>query len=99
MTAERDLFRFCAVCPNPCRRAIPADTADQQLESCTPSALSLIALAVLDGRLPFDADARAALGRTGAARHCRAACPYGHDVAGAIESFVERRSRDDEHAR
>lgn len=99
MTADRDLFRFCAVCPNPCRSAIPADAADHQLESCTPSALSLIALAVVEGRLPFDADTRAALGRTGAARHCRAACPYGHDVASAIESFVERLGGNDEHAR
>jgi hypothetical protein len=93
MTAEatvlegRALFLFCALCPTPCRRAMPADDA-AQLESCTPSSLSMIALAVIDGHLDLDAGTRAALARTGPARACRAACPYGYDIAGAIDAFV-----------
>lgn len=86
-TTPRELLRFCACCPNPCRRAIPAD-APVQVETQTPSALALIALAVIDGELPFDADARRVLRRTEQARLCRAACPYDHDIAGAIDTLV-----------
>jgi hypothetical protein len=46
---------------------------------------------VIDGQLPFDADVQRSLSRTEAARHCRAACPYGHDIAGAIEAFTRHR--------
>jgi hypothetical protein len=87
----RDLFRLCACCPSPCRRAIPAD-AEPQIETVTPSALSMIALAVIDGELDFDDPVRRALSRTGAARHCRAACTYGLDVAGAVDAFVAARA-------
>lgn len=90
MIEGRDLFRFCACCPNPCRRAVPAERA-VQIESETPSALSMIALAVIDGELAFDADARSALARTEVAHLCRAACPYGYDIAGAIEAFSASR--------
>jgi hypothetical protein len=90
MSETRDLFRFCACCPNPCRRALPADRL-LQIEPETPSALSMIALAVIDGQLPFAADVQRSLSRTEAARHCRAACPYGHDIAGAIEAFTRHR--------
>ena len=83
----RALFLFCACCPTPCRRAIPVDDAAQH-EACTPSSLSMIALAVIDGHLAPDAATRAALARTGAARACRSACPYGYDVAGAVEAFA-----------
>ena len=83
----RALFLFCACCPTPCRRAIPVDDAAQH-EACTPSSLSMIALAVIDGHLAPDAATRVALARTGAARACRSACPYGYDVAGAVEAFA-----------
>ncbi len=86
---ERELFRFCACCPNPCRKDIPA-SMDRQVESETPSALSLIALAVIDGHLPYDADARAALSATEAAHACRPACPYGFDIAGAVDRLNQR---------
>lgn len=85
-----ELFRFCACCPSPCRSAMPAD-AESQIQSETPSSLSLVALAVLEGELEFDAGTRNALLRTAGARACVAACPYGHDVASAITEFVEQR--------
>lgn len=94
MSEIRELFRFCACCPNPCRRALPADRL-RQIEPETPSALSMIALAVIDGQLPFDADVKRSLSRTEAAQHCRAACPYGHDIAGAIEAFNRQRETAD----
>jgi hypothetical protein len=87
----RDMFRLCACCPSPCRRAIPADFAPQ-VETVTPSALSMIALAVIDGALDFDAPVQRALTRTGAAHHCRPACTYGYDIAGAIDAFVAERT-------
>lgn len=87
----RDTFRLCACCPSPCRRAIPADGVPQ-VETVTPSALSMIALAVIDGALGFDAPVRRALADTGAARHCRPACTYGLDIAGAIDAFVADRT-------
>lgn len=86
---ERELFRFCACCPNPCRRAVPAGMA-RQTECETPSALSMIALAVIDNELAFDPPVRQALARTEAARFCRPACPYGLDIAGAIDAFSLR---------
>lgn len=97
MSEARELFRFCACCPNPCRRALPADRR-LQIESETPSALAMIALAVIDGQLPFDADVQHCLARTEAARHCRPACPYGHDIAGAIETFARDFAREREAA-
>lgn len=86
MIEGRELFRFCACCPNPCRRAVPADRL-LQLESETPSALSMIALAVIDGALDHDEATRRALARTEVAHLCRPACPYGFDIAGAIDAF------------
>ena len=88
---ERELLRFCACCPNPCRKALPAALV-RQVESETPSALALIALAVIDGHLPYDLDAQAALSRTEAAHACRSACPYGYDIAGAVDGLNARLS-------
>lgn len=82
----RETLRFCACCPNPCRRAIPADLPEQ-FETDTPSALSMIALAVLEGRLDPQPAVRRALARTSAARACRPACPYGYDIAGMLEQL------------
>ena len=92
MIEGRDLFRFCACCPNPCRRGVPADRPFQ-LESETPSALSMIALAVIDGELDYDEATRSALARTEAAHACSPACPYGYDVAGAIDAFCAARGQ------
>ena len=91
MSDIRDMFRLCACCPSPCRRAIPVE-AVPQVETVTPSALSMIALAVIDGALDFDAPVQRALARTGAAHLCRPACAYGYDIAGAVDAFVAART-------
>jgi fumarate reductase (CoM/CoB) subunit B len=86
MHQHRDMLRFCACCPNPCRRAIPANH-ERQVESETPSALALIGLSLIDGRMEFDADVNDMLSHTEMARLCRTACPYDHDIAGAIDDL------------
>lgn len=87
MTTEREKFLLCACCPSPCRRAIPANLRDQ-VESETPSALSMIALAVIDGELDFDPAVQAVLSRTDQARYCRPVCTYELDIASAVEKLV-----------
>jgi len=86
-----NMLRFCVCCPAPCRSAIPAHDS-MQAESVTPTALAMIALAVMDDQLPFDAGTRAALARLSGARSCVAACPYGYDIASAIADFVATRT-------
>jgi Fe-S oxidoreductase len=63
-----------------------------QAESTTPTALAMIALAVMDGQLPLDDSTRASLTRLSGARTCAAACPYGYDVASIIDEFVTKRT-------
>ena len=87
MTTDRDLFLLCACCPCPCRRVIASD-AQEQIETATPSAMAMIALAVLDGALDFDLAAQRAFSRTEMIRPCKAACPYELDIAGAIDKFA-----------
>lgn len=91
MTNERDLLRFCACCPAPCRSAITIDGGGVP-ETQTPSSLALIALAVLEGRIAPDGQVLAILRRTGPARQCVAACPYGHDIATAVEKLAANTS-------
>jgi len=86
MNLPREMLRFCACCPSPCRRAIPADH-ERQFESETPSALALIGLSLIDRHLDFDADVSEMLSHTDIARLCRVACPYDHDIAGAIDDL------------
>lgn len=81
-------LRMCAFCPNPCRSAIPA-TLDQQIESRTPSALSLLALQVFEGRAPHDPSVREALLDLEAAIACRSACVYGFDIPAAVRAVAE----------
>ena len=92
MTGRRALLRTCACCPNQCRTALPP-REPMQAESLTPSALALVALAVIDGQLANDASVREALGRTAPARACVPLCPYGHDVPTAIDEFLAELSR------
>jgi Fe-S oxidoreductase len=66
--------------------------AAAQPESTTPTALAMIALAVSNGQLPFDASTRAALARLAGARSCAAACPYGYDIAALVAEFAAQRS-------
>lgn len=91
MITGRDLFRFCACCPSPCRSAIPA-TDLAQSQTATPSSLAMIALAVMDGQLHFDQATRDLLSRISQARLCAKACPYGYDVASAITVFTAARN-------
>lgn len=88
VTADREILRTCACCPNQCRVGL-SPSAPSQAESLTPSGLSLIALAVLGGQLASGPDTLAALGRTGPARACVPLCPYGFDVPAAIDRLVE----------
>ncbi len=90
-TAAADATRVlseCAFCPNTCRPAWPADAA-AQTESQTPSALALIALAVLDGRLdPTRSGALAALQLRDAVRASQARCTFGHDIDAALDAVL-----------
>lgn len=90
MSTDRENFVLCACCPCPCRRLIAAE-AQEQIETATPSAMSMIALAVLDGAMDVDAAVRQAFGRTEVIRPCRAACPYDLDIAGAIDRLAAGR--------
>ncbi len=84
---ELEQLRFCAFCPNPCRRAWPAAEATQN-EAITSSALSTLAMQVAEGRVAFDDDVRAVLMRQDMARACRPACPYGIDVPALVDGVL-----------
>ena len=86
---EIEALRFCSFCPNLCRSAWPA-TERVQTETVTPSAMSLLAIAVIDKRVAVDRDVVAALRQTAMARTCRSACPYQHDIAGIVERMTSR---------
>ena len=73
---------------------MPAEAAAQP-ESTTPTGLAMIALAVIDGELPFDDGTRAALARLSGARSCVAACPYGYDIASLIAGYAQQWSAAD----
>lgn len=92
MTGRRELFLTCACCPNQCRTALAA-SEPMQAESLTPSALALVALAVVDGQLANDVSVREALGRTAPARACVPLCPYGHDIPAAVDEFLAELTR------
>lgn len=87
MRTPRETMVLCACCPAPCRRVIDA-AQPEQIETKTPSAMALIALAVMDGEMDLDDDVRQALSRTPAIRACQAACPYELDMAAVIDGFV-----------
>ena len=90
LTTDREMFRLCACCPCPCRRVIASDS-QEQIETATPSAMSMIALAILDGALDFDSTVQRAFNRTEVIRPCKAVCPYGLDIADAIDKFATGR--------
>lgn len=91
-TAEHDVMhtlRSCAFCPNTCRPSYAA-TATPQIESQTPSAMSLLALAVLDGRLdPRDSGVALALARRDAVRASRGRCDFGFDIDTALDQALQ----------
>ena len=83
----RATLRNCAFCPNTCRPSHPAD-APQQTESQTPSAMSLMALAHLDGRLDADSGVLQALQRRDAVRASLGHCTYGFDIDAALDAAL-----------
>lgn len=80
-------LRTCAFCPNTCRPSHPSEAA-LQIESQTPSAMALIALAVLDGRLVPDSGARVALQRRDAVRASREQCNFGFDIDATLDAAL-----------
>jgi len=94
---ELEQLRFCAFCPNPCRRAWPAAEAAQD-EAITSSALSTLAMQVAEGRVELDDDVRAALMRQDMARACRPACPYGIDVPALVNGVIRSLEGKSSHA-
>lgn len=90
MNEHRAALTTCAYCPNTCRPSY-ADNDAVQKESQTPSALSLITLAVLDGRLPLDHDTRTALARRDAANASVGHCTYGLDIPATLDTALAER--------
>ena len=80
MNKTLETLRFCAFCPNLCRSAWPHPHEEGE----TPSALSLLAVAVASGQVADGAGPRALLARQEMAAACRAACPYGVDVPALV---------------
>lgn len=88
MSFRDPCLSICAFCPNPCRSAIPADMFPP-LESQLPSAMSLLACYLLDGRLAEpDALREALLDRT-YVKLCQERCVYGYDVDAAIGAALD----------
>lgn len=84
-------LRSCAYCPNTCRPSYPA-SAKVQIETQTPSALSLIALAWIDGRLGADSGAVEAMQRRDAANASRGHCTYGFDMPKVLDAALKGRT-------
>ena len=80
-------LRTCAFCPNTCRSSHSRE-APLQVESQTPSALALVSLAVLDGRLPLDEGTRKVLARRQAAEESVGHCTYGLDMPRVLDAAL-----------
>lgn len=87
MSSALETLRTCAFCPNTCRPSHPA-AAVLQIESQTPSAMSLLALAYLDGRLREVSGVLEALKRRDAVRESVQSCTYGLDIEAALDAAV-----------
>jgi hypothetical protein len=81
-------LRVCAFCPNTCRPSFPADNV-QQMEAHTPSALSLLALAYLDGKLTADSGVLCSLQRRTALLASRGHCTYGLDMPAVMDAALK----------
>ena len=88
MSTPLDTLRICAFCPNTCRPSHSA-AATLQIESQTPSAMSLLALAYLDGRLTEGSGVRQALRRRDAVRESLGHCTYHLDIDAALNAALE----------
>lgn len=82
-----EALRTCAFCPNTCRPSYPAQEA-VQIESQTPSALCLLALSLLSGRLERDSGTELALNRRTAALASRGHCGYGLDISPVLDEVL-----------
>ncbi len=87
MSDFRKDLTTCAYCPNTCRPSYAANAA-VQTESQTPSALSLVTLAVIDRRIPFDAETRAVLSRRAAVNASVGHCTYGLNMPIQIDAAL-----------
>lgn len=87
MDETRRGLRTCAFCPNTCRPHAPPELAAWP-ESHTPSALCLVALARLDGRLPDDAATRTLLAQRRFVHAVQPHCTYGLDVAALLDGAL-----------
>jgi len=88
MSSSFEALRTCAFCPNTCRPSHSAD-APLQMESQTPSAMSLLALAFLDGRLDRESGVVQALQRREAVRESLRFCTYHLDIDAALDAALE----------
>ena len=84
-------LRSCAFCPNTCRPSYPASER-VQTEVQTPSALSLMALAWIDGRLGEDSGVAEAMHRRDAANASRGHCTYGFDMPRVLDAALKGRT-------
>lgn len=78
---------ICAFCPNTCRPVIAAQGI--QVESQTPSALSLIAIAVLQGRMTLDKQTRKALSRRDAVNASVGHCTYELEMPKVLDDALQ----------
>lgn len=88
MSDSLQALRVCAFCPNVCRPSHDAQ-APVQIESQTPSAMALLALAYLEGRLSARSGVLEALARREAVRESRGHCLYGLDIDSALNAALE----------
>lgn len=88
MSPALEALRACAFCPNTCRPSHSA-AARLQIESQTPSAMSLLALAFLDGRLDDASGVVQALRRREAVRESLGHCTYNLDIDAALNAMLE----------
>ena len=87
MSSPLETLRSCAFCPNTCRPSHAAQSP-LQIESQTPSAMSLLALAYLDGRLGSDSGVSRRSARREAVRESRTHCTYGFDIDPALDAAL-----------
>jgi len=80
-------IKICAFCPNTCRSSFGASET-LQIESQTPSALSLICLAVHQGNLEWDQETRNVLMRRDAVKSSAGKCTYGLNMTKILDDAV-----------
>jgi hypothetical protein len=88
---KRQLLKFCALCPNPCRILYPAGVLHK--ESCANSALAYLAHACVEGFVNFSPEIDRQLASIEGAQACKPACPYGIDTAMLVTEVRHEFSR------